>query len=138
MTTSDMKKSFRCGVILFILASTLLLVSSCGVVRMHRPVLQQGNLITQSMVDELKPGMTKEQVEFVLGKPVHLNTFNVDRWDYIYTLEDREGNLSRKHLSVVFEDDKLAEIGGDFKPQEPSESEGEAEEIGDDQPVELE
>lgn len=90
---------------------------------MHRPSLQQGNLLTQDMVDELEPGMTKEQVEFVLGRPVHLNTFNVDHWDYIYTLEDRRGNKTRRHLSVKFEDDVLTEIGGDYKPSEETEAE---------------
>ncbi len=122
MTMSALKRSFRSKLMLFLLVPTLVLVSSCQIVKMHRPVLQQGNLITQTMVDELKPGMTKEQVEFVLGRPVHLNTFNVDRWDYIYTMEDREGNHTRKHLSVVFKDDKLTEIGGDYKPQEHAES----------------
>lgn len=128
MTISAQKKSFRSKLSLFLLALTLVLCSSCQIVKMHRPVLQQGNLITQTMVDELKPGMTKEQVQFVLGRPVHLNTFNVDRWDYIYTMEDREGNQTRKHLSVVFKDDKLIEIGGDYKPQEATESTGDDEE----------
>ncbi|MCY3885042.1 MAG: outer membrane protein assembly factor BamE [Gammaproteobacteria bacterium] len=110
------------GVAVFCIA-TLILASSCKVPGMHRPSLQQGNLLTQDMVDELEPGMTKEQVEFVLGRPVHLNTFNVDHWDYIYTLEDRRGNKTRRHLSVKFEDDVLTEIGGDYKPSEETEAE---------------
>lgn len=109
--------------VVVLIASTLILASSCSVPGMHRPSLQQGNLLTQDMVDELEPGMTKEQVEFVLGRPVHLNTFNVDHWDYVYTLEDRRGNKTRRHLSVTFEDDVLIEIGGDYKPSEESEDE---------------
>lgn len=115
--------------------ATLILASSCKVPGMHRPSLQQGNLLTQDMVDELEPGMTKEQVEFVLGRPVHLNTFNVNHWDYIYTLEDRRGKTTRRHLSVKFEDDVLTEIGGDYKPSEEAEADtpetdGEPEQTG--------
>ena len=83
---------------------------------MHRPTLQQGNRITQEMVDQLRPGMTKKQVEFVLGKPVQLNTFNVNHWDYVYTFEDRWGNKEKKVLSIVFENDELVSLGGDFQP----------------------
>lgn len=99
----------------------LVLANACKVPGMHRPSLQQGNLVTQDMVNQLEPGMTKEQVEFVLGRPVHLNTFNVDHWDYIYTLEDRRGNKTRRHLSVTFENDVLIEIEGDFKPTSDTE-----------------
>ena len=107
--------------VIALIASTLIVASSCKVPGMHRPSLQQGNLLTQDMVNELEPGMTKEQVEFVLGRPVHLNTFNIDQWDYVYTFEDRRGNTTRRHLSVTFENDVLAEIGGDYKPSGESE-----------------
>ncbi|MEQ8954529.1 MAG: outer membrane protein assembly factor BamE, partial [Gammaproteobacteria bacterium] len=30
----------------------------------------QGNVITQEMVDQLRPGMTKRQVMFVMGSPL--------------------------------------------------------------------
>ena len=117
------KFAVRSGLLVCAGAVALVLASACQVIKMHRPVLQQGNLITQTMVDELKPGMTKEQVAFVLGRPVHLNTFNTNHWDYIYTLEDREGERVRKHLSVTFENEKLVEIGGDFAPGELTDSE---------------
>ena len=38
--------------------------------RVYKLSIQQGNVITQEMVDRLKPGMTRNQVEFVMGKPV--------------------------------------------------------------------
>jgi outer membrane protein assembly factor BamE len=113
-------KSF---LVVVLVVSTLIVATSCKVPGMHRPSLQQGNLLTQDMVNELEPGMTKEQVEFVLGRPVHLNTFNIDHWDYVYTFEDRRGNTTRRHLSVKFENDVLVEIGGDYKPSDGSEDE---------------
>ena len=123
--------------VVFLVACTLIFCSSCSVPGMHRPSLQQGNLLTQDMVDELKPGMTKEQVEFVLGRPVHLNTFNVDHWDYVYTLEDRQGNKTRRHLSVQFVDDVLIEIGGDYKPSEENQGEESQDEESEDQEPNL-
>ena len=127
-----MKTSIRANLIVLGCVVALLLVSACRVPGMHRPVLQQGNLITQAMVDELKPGMSKEQVEYVLGRPVHINTFNVDRWEYVYTFEDRLGKRTRRHLSVTFEDEELVRLEGDFKFGDEEESDStEAEEIDD-------
>ncbi len=106
----------RCGALLVVFAVALVGLSACKVPGMHRPSLQQGNLITQSMVDKLKPGMSKEQVEFVLGLPVHLNTFNVNQWDYIYTFENRLGERTRRVLTLKFENDQLVYMAGHFKP----------------------
>ena len=55
--------------------------------RVYKLSVQQGNVITQEMVDRLKPGMTRNQVEFVMGKPVLADPFKQDQWVYIYTLE---------------------------------------------------
>jgi len=82
---------------------------------MHTATVEQGNLITQEMVDQLKPGMTEEQVEFVLGSPVHRNSFNINQWVYIYVRE-HEGERERKKLMLEFEDGTLARISGDYVP----------------------
>ena len=84
---------------------------------MHQPEIEQGNIVTQKMVDRLKPEMTKAQVEFVLGKPIYQNTFNVNRWDYVYTIEERTGERTRRLLTLIFEDDVLVGISGDYRPQ---------------------
>ena len=49
--------------------------------------IQQGNFVSQDMVSQLKPGMTKEQVRFVLGTPLVTDIFHPDRWDYLYWRE---------------------------------------------------
>ena len=61
--------------------------------------------------------MTKAQVEFVLGRPVYQNSFNVNRWDYVFTKETRTGERERKVLTLRFEDDQLVGIRGDYRPQ---------------------
>lgn len=86
----------------------------------YRVTIQQGNIITQEMVDQLKPGMTKRQVNFILGTPLVIDSFQQDRWDYIYTLKNREGETSEKKFTVYFSDDQLTTFAGDFKPSSES------------------
>ena len=85
--------------------------------------------ITQEMVDRLKPGMTRNQVEFVMGKPVLGDPFNDDQWVYIYTLEVPDYFNQVFKMVLAFEDDTLATISGDYIPQEAdSESDAAADE----------
>ncbi len=76
--------------------------------------IQQGNFVTQDMVSQLKPGMTKEQVRLVLGTPLLSDIFHSERWDYAYRREDRVGNREQRNLVVFFEDGKLARLDGDI------------------------
>lgn len=80
--------------------------------------VQQGNIIEQKMVDQLKPGMTKRQVKFVLGSPLVMDTFQQDRWDYVYTVRKRGGEKKKERLTIYFEDDKLSHMNGDYRPSE--------------------
>jgi outer membrane protein assembly factor BamE len=86
--------------------------------RVYKLSVQQGNVITQEMVDRLKPGMTRNQVEFVMGKPVLGDPFNDDLWVYIYTLEVPDYFNQVFKMVLAFEDDTLATISGDYIPQE--------------------
>ena len=86
--------------------------------RVYKLSVQQGNVITQEMVDRLKPGMTRNQVEFVMGKPVLGDPFNDDQWVYIYTLEVPDYFNQVFKMVLAFEDDTLATISGDYIPQE--------------------
>ncbi|MBQ0796871.1 outer membrane protein assembly factor BamE [Zhongshania sp.] len=91
----------------------------------YRLSIDQGNIITQEMVDQLEIGMTRSQVEYVMGTPLVRDTFNPDRWDYIYTLNDRNNDKQEHHqLTVFFQDGKLSEFRTDIKPSEekPAES----------------
>jgi outer membrane protein assembly factor BamE len=82
----------------------------------YRMTIQQGNFISQEMIAQLKPGMTKEQVRFVLGTPLVTDIFHADRWDYVFFREMPNGKKDQRNLSVVFENDKLARIIGDLLP----------------------
>ncbi len=83
---------------------------------MYRPDIQQGNVITQEMINQLKPGMTKRQVTYTLGTPGLVDSFHQDRWDYVYTLKENAQDMEQKNLTLFFEDDRLIKISGDYRP----------------------
>lgn len=84
--------------------------------RLYRITVQQGNVITQEMVDQLKPGMTRSQVAYIMGEPILRNTFSEDRWDYIYTVV-LPGYLEQEvRMSLFFENEVLAYFTGDYAP----------------------
>ncbi|MEK6243561.1 MAG: outer membrane protein assembly factor BamE [Pseudomonadota bacterium] len=82
----------------------------------YRMVIQQGNFISQEMVSQLKPGMSKEQVRFILGTPLVTDIFHAERWDYVFFRETPDGKREQRNLSVVFENSKLARVFGDLLP----------------------
>jgi outer membrane protein assembly factor BamE len=84
----------------------------------YRMTIQQGNNLSQEMVAQLKLGMTREQVRFVLGTPLLMDVFHADRWDYVYFLEVPGGKREQRNLSVVFDKDKLVRVLGDLVPPE--------------------
>ena len=86
--------------------------------RVYKLSVQQGNVITQEMVDRLKPGMTRNQVEFVMGRPVLSDPFNDDQWVYVYSLEVPDYFTQTFKMVLAFEGDTLATITGDYVPQE--------------------
>ena len=94
----------------------LLLLAGCSSVPSfsYKIEIQQGNVITQEMVDKLKPGMTRAQVRFALGSPMISDAFHENRWDYIYRLEQAGKLVEQRNLTVFFEDDKLVRIDGSF------------------------
>jgi outer membrane protein assembly factor BamE len=79
----------------------------------YKVEIQQGNFISQEMVSQLKPGMSKEQVRFVLGTPLLTDIFHADRWDYVYWRETPAGQREQRRLAVHFEDGRLARVDGD-------------------------
>ena len=97
----------------------LLLLTSCTTFHfpgVHRITIQQGNVITQAMVDTLKPGMSKSQVRFVLGNAVLDDSLDQSRWDYVYSIQLPDGVVYHSLMSLYFIDDRLTRFEGDFKP----------------------
>lgn len=87
-----------------------------GIPRVHRITIQQGNVITQTMIDKLKPGMTRSQVTFIMGETVLRNSFNPDRWDYIYSVQVPNVGVTKRSATLYFYGDLLAYFTGDYAP----------------------
>lgn len=100
--------------------------------RVHKLTVQQGNVITQKMIDKLKPGMTRSQVAFIMGEPVVRNSFNDHRWDYIYTIELPGVFSSNQTVSLYFVDDVLAYFTGDLVPSSETVADTGADDAEDD------
>lgn len=79
----------------------------CAFPGVYKLDIQQGNIVTQDMLDQLEAGMTQRQVAYVMGNPVLDNPFSQKRWDYIYTLEKRDEIVQRYHIKVFFDDAQL-------------------------------
>jgi outer membrane protein assembly factor BamE len=110
----------------------LLLLAGCGNVSsfrfpgVYRIDIPQGNIITQEMVDQLRPGLNKRQVNFILGTPLIRDTFDQDRWDYVYSYQPGGGERVQERLAVFFEDGTLVRFEGDFTQSAGKEQFGQA------------
>ncbi len=92
------------------IAATLILasvVSGC----VYRMDIQQGNLLDAEQVDQLEVGMTRSQVRFLLGTPMVIDSFDADRWDYVYSLRrGHEREVTKRHLVVWFDGDAVTRV----------------------------
>lgn len=104
------------------LAALVLSLGACQNVPMlpglstYRIDIQQGNVVTQEMVDKLKPGMTRQQVRFILGTPPIVDPFRQDRWDYVYYYKKGGTVLEHRRLVLLFDGDTLKRVDGDVVP----------------------
>jgi len=97
-------KILRTGLIAVALALT---VGGC----VYRINIQQGNFLKQADVDQVQPGMTRSQVRYLLGTPMVADSFNHERWDYIYYLKKgRTRHVDSRRVTVYFDGDKVARL----------------------------
>ncbi|MEM6485403.1 MAG: outer membrane protein assembly factor BamE [Pseudomonadota bacterium] len=95
-------------------------LASCGFVGfpgVYKINIEQGNLVTQEMIDQLQPGMSRRQVRFIMGSPLIEDTFDTSRWDYPYVIRNGNNVIRQAKVSVHFDGDSLARIGGDYIPE---------------------
>lgn len=103
----------------FVVVLAALLLGACSnvprIVTEYRIDVQQGNVLTQEAVSQLRPGLTRDQVRYVLGTPMLVDMFHADRWDYVYTLQKGSTReIERRRFTVFFDaDGKLYKVAGD-------------------------
>ena len=95
-----------------------------GIFSPYRIDIQQGNFISAEMMAQLKEGMkrpegvSREQVRFVLGTPLLTDIFHADRWDYVFRVQKGNGEVISSHVSLFFNDNRLARFDGSVLPTE--------------------
>jgi len=97
---------------LFSITLILLSILSLTACTIHRLDVQQGNIIKDELVEQLKPGISKRQVRFIMGTPLIEDPFHANRWDYVFTMQPGTTRKMTEYrqLSVFFEGDKLVSI----------------------------
>lgn len=83
---------------------------SGGIPGLYRIPIQQGNVVTVEMLQELDLGMDKRKVKFILGTPLVIDAFHLDRWDYYYSYKPGHGDTVQQRASLYFENDRLVRI----------------------------
>lgn len=87
--------------------SLIFLLSSCAIYKLD---VQQGNTISEQALGQLKQGMSKDQVKALLGTPLLADSFQNNRWDYIFYLNKAGKQVERKDLVLHFTNDQLSRI----------------------------
>lgn len=101
--------------------AALLSLTACETILSNLPGvytidIEQGNMIDQAMVDQLRPNMTKRQVLYIMGSPMLTDTFHEQRWDYLHSEQPGGEDRMQKRISLYFNGDNLAGVQGDFRP----------------------
>jgi outer membrane protein assembly factor BamE len=85
-------------------AAACLLASGC----VYKMSIQQGNYLVADSVSQLKEGMTRSQVRFLLGTPMVPDAFDNSRWDYYYFFSSQHQKQPlKRRLTVYFEDERV-------------------------------
>ena len=108
-------------------ATALVMLAGCETMQTYMPTMSsfgvykldinQGNYITQDMVDRLRVGQTRQQVRLALGTPLVQSAFRDNRWDYVYEFARQGKRVEHRQFTVYFADDKLARWEGDEMPK---------------------
>ena len=102
------------------LIASIALLSACSpdtvvhIIKPYRIDVRQGNYVTQEMLSQLSPGMTQEQVRFIMGSPLLVDAFHADRWDYYYRFTEGYKPPQERRITLFFKDGKLARLEGDI------------------------
>ncbi len=79
--------------------------------------IAQGNRIDPALVEQLEIGMSRNQVEFLLGSPAVVDLYHPDRWHYVFFYKTGEdGSILQSRMTLTFTNDLLSSIEGNLTP----------------------
>lgn len=92
-------------------------LAGCGsklpALKTYKMDIQQGNVVTSKMLLQLRPGMTKSQVRYIMGTPLVVDSFHSNRWDYFYQLRQQGKVIEKRRVILDFDKDLLTAVRGD-------------------------
>lgn len=97
-----MKKS-----VFILLIIAILGLSSCASYKMD---IQQGNVVEQEALSQVKPGMSRGQVQNILGTALMQDDFHANRWDYVFYLKKAGKKPELKSVAIIFNGDVVSQI----------------------------
>ena len=115
-----MHKTMRSLLLPLFIACSILIIgcgSSVPVIKPFKLDIQQGNVVTSKMLLQLRPGMTRSQVKFIMGTPLVVDSFHPNRWDYFYQMRQAGKVIEQRRVILDFENELLARVRGDVVPQ---------------------
>ena len=86
-------------------------INACTFPGVHKVAVEQGNRFIPNRIERLEIGMTRDQVQFLLGSPITVNTFDPNRWIYLERIDLNGQIRQNKYLIVNFKDDQVSDIG---------------------------
>lgn len=87
---------------------------------MHRVDVVQGNYIEETRLENLQPGMTKHEVQMLLGTPLVMDVYEPNVWYYVFQHSTSSGEVKKARTIKVHFDPQghYLYIEGDRAPEE--------------------
>lgn len=97
---------------MLILLFMVFALTSCAFFHVHKMDIEQGNVLTPEMISHVHKGMSKQQVQNILGEPILANVFNPNHMDYVYMFKPGYGQETIKYVTFQFRGNTLVGISG--------------------------
>jgi outer membrane protein assembly factor BamE len=97
-------------ILIYLIASVVIFINGCTI---HIPDVQQGNVLEPDVLAQLHTGLSKKQVQFLMGTPIIRDAFHPERWDYVYLFTSQESKTIRQRVTLFFDHDALSRIETD-------------------------
>ena len=91
--------------------------SRSGLFEPYRIDVPQGNYVDRGMLEQVKPGMTPDQVRFALGTPLLVDPFRNDRWDYVFRFQHPNGTADLRRATVHFAQGRVSRVESEALPE---------------------
>ena len=97
-------------ILIYLIVSMVIFTSGCTI---HVPDVQQGNVLEPDVLAQLHKGLSRKQVQFLMGTPIIHDAFHPNRWDYVYLLSSQDSKTIRRRVTVFFDHDTVSRIETD-------------------------